>query len=324
VKVLDIPNNKYAILSDLHLGDGGGADDFNHNMNVLLLALDYYQKNKYKLILLGDIEELWQFDVDKVVQKYQNSIYQAFRKFGDQNIYRVYGNHDDQWGAPPDPAYNNPGKQPGAPEALRMKNGQGKELILLVHGHQGSTESDRFSWISRVGVRLYKIIEPVIKVDPHTSATKSQIAKDYERIMYGWAKKNKVILICGHSHRAIFAAKSYVEILEEKIGNLQLEIQMTDRTDRSAYEKRVKEKIKEISKLQNELLYEKSKGRDIDPADSRGKPVPCYYNTGCGLYTDGITTIEIAENRIKLVKWHKAKVQGKYFTILNSDTLPTL
>ena len=88
VDVLNIPNNKYVIMSDLYLRDGGGADDFRHNMNILLLALDHYQKYNYKLILLGDVEELWQFDVGKVVQKYQNSIYQAFKKFGDDNIHK--------------------------------------------------------------------------------------------------------------------------------------------------------------------------------------------------------------------------------------------
>jgi hypothetical protein len=102
---------------------------------------------------------------------------------------------------------------------------------------------------------------------------------------------------------------------------LQLKIQVADRSDRRAYKKLVKEKIKEIHKLRNELLDEKSKGREIDPTDSRRKPVPCYYNTGCGLYTDGITTIEIVHNIIKLVKWHKKKVQGEHFTILESGPL---
>ena len=54
---LPLPGKKYVIFSDIHLGDGGGADDFVHNEEALLNALSYYHAEEYAIILLGDIED---------------------------------------------------------------------------------------------------------------------------------------------------------------------------------------------------------------------------------------------------------------------------
>jgi hypothetical protein len=48
---------KSAILSDLHLRDGGRADDTRSNEKIILAALRYYHKHHYSLILMGDVEE---------------------------------------------------------------------------------------------------------------------------------------------------------------------------------------------------------------------------------------------------------------------------
>ena len=58
-----------------------------------------------------------------------------------------------------------------------------------------------------------------------------------------------------------------------------------------------------IENLQREWENEREKGRAIEPVDPGNAPLPCYFNTGCGLYMDGITAIEIEEDVIKLVKW---------------------
>ncbi|MCK4338394.1 MAG: metallophosphoesterase, partial [Candidatus Cloacimonetes bacterium] len=141
IKILDTKNEKYAIFSDLHLGDGGSADDFNHNEETMETALTFYHENDYRLILLGDIEELWQFDLNQVVNRYNKSVYKKMREFGNARIYRVFGNHDYEWCSPYDPAMKNPKKNKGAPEALKMKDINGEIRILLTHGHQGSIDS---------------------------------------------------------------------------------------------------------------------------------------------------------------------------------------
>ena len=200
-----------------------------------------------------------------------------------------------------------------------MKAGYDDPSILLVHGHQGNIESDKNSWSSKFFVRLYKKIEPVLKrfnIGIHPPAIKSQVTTDYEQVMYAWAKENKVILICGHSHRAIFASTSYARRLENEIEAL-LEENKAHKDDHEL----VKENKKKIKKLRKNLKEEKKKGRDIDPTEPDRKPLPCYFNTGCGLFTTGITCLEIENDEIRLVKWHKEKKEEPFYEIYERGKL---
>ncbi|MEN8193339.1 MAG: metallophosphoesterase [Bacteroidota bacterium] len=301
VKVLKTKNKKYALFSDLHLGDGGDADDFHGNEKAMRAALKKYYDDNYSLIFLGDIEEFWQFDYDSIVKQYNNSVYSDIRKFGNTRLFRVYGNHDMEWRGFIDPTKNNGKPSSSALEALKMEDVDGNVKLLLVHGHQGSLESDKNSWSSRFFVRAFRKVEPIAKffgLYGEGSATKSQIPDDYEKVFYRWAKRNKTIIICGHSHRAIFASKSYADKLQDDIYEIQLKIQKENS------ESKIKSYLREIESLNEKLAEEKMKGRKIDPTETSSVPKPCYFNTGCGLYTDGITSIEIDSDNIRLVKWN--------------------
>ncbi|MDP8242092.1 MAG: metallophosphoesterase family protein [Candidatus Celaenobacter antarcticus] len=319
IRILETNNNKFVILSDLHFGDGGPADDFRHNTKAIRRLLSHYLENNYRIILLGDIEELWQFDLDMIKKRYDTEIYSLFRKFGVDRIIRVFGNHDREWESPRDPVMKNPDITKGAPEALKMKIGD-NPFILLVHGHQGNIESDKNSWISKFLVRgAFKPLEPLakfFKLYGHPSATKSQVTTDYEQVMYAWAKKNEVILICGHSHRAIFASTSYARRLQNQIEALRQKNQ-THTNDPDL----LKENKKKIKELNKKLKDEKKKNRDIDPTDPSQAPLPCYFNTGCGLFTTGITCLEIENDEIRLVKWHKEKKEEPFFEIYERGKL---
>ena len=303
VKELPLSGQKYVLFSDLHLGDGGKADDFCRNEAAMIAALDYYRANGYHVILLGDIEEFWQFDFEKVRDRYINSVYNRLRAFGDERVHRIYGNHDSEWGSPRDPIKNNQQICGCAVEAIRLVDTQGKARILLIHGHQGDEESDKHSWSSRFWVRVYKAIEPIIKFDPYPAANKSQITKNYERILYSIAKENRIILICGHSHRAIFASLSYIDRLRDQFRQLQAEL--------PAF-KNDKEKCRQLQKklriVSEKIRDEEGKNRDIIPVEESGKPLPCYFNTGCGIFHDGITAVEIANDKIRLVKWRREPI----------------
>jgi UDP-2,3-diacylglucosamine pyrophosphatase LpxH len=313
---LDTLENKYVIFSDTHFGDGGEADDFYNNRLALINALDYYRNLDYSLILLGDIEEFWQFDLDKIVIHYDEIIYSKVRGFGDERVVRVYGNHDYEWGGFVDPTKVESQKLNLAHEAIKMNDRAGEARILLVHGHQGTIDSDKYAWFSRFFVRIFKRIEPIAKfigAYGQTSATKSRIAKDYERTLYQWAKKEKVILICGHSHRAIFASKSYAEKIREEITGLKSKsyFWMPGRS----------ENLRKIAELEMQLEDEKEKGRMIEPTDPGKDPLPCYFNTGCGLYTDGITAIEIDDDEIRLVKWNRDTISPPSYEVYERGRL---
>lgn len=289
----------YAIMSDFHLGNGRRADDFRHNEDTLEAALGHYEENGFSLILLGDIEELWQFGTPDILARYEATIYARLRAFGPARIHRVFGNHDIDWAHTCDPLWSEGGSP--APEAVKLVDRQGVPRFLLTHGHQGSAESDRFSRLSRPLVRAFRVFEPLARTlglyrNPVTAP--SRITMAYEKIMHGWAKETGAVLVCGHSHRAVFASQSYADRLRRDIAELEARRRPTEgeglRDDDTS----------ELDRLRQELRDEILKGRDIEATDD-GLPLPCYFNCGCALYRDGLTLLELADEEIRLVKWHR-------------------
>ena len=322
VEAFETAGQKYVLISDMHLGDGQRADDSRHNEQVTVDALRYYAGAGYTLLLLGDIEEFWQFDLEAILKRYNDSVYAALREFGDQRAYRIFGNHDREWGGLEDPARQDGKKTLYAAEAIKLKDAGGSIRFLLVHGHQGSTDADKFAWMSRFFVRLFKLVEPAAKWlglygDP--SATKSQITQDYERSVYAWAKAHQVILICGHTHRAIFASKSYAERLQERIARLR-----SENIAGRALQETVRQNNAQIDVLRRRLRDEEKRNRVIAPVEQTGEPLPCYFNTGCATYTDGVTALEICDPEIRLVKWNKNAAGPATKTVYNTGNLDAL
>ena len=73
--------------------------------------------------------------------------------------------------------------------------------------------------------------------------------------------------------------------------------------------------------MRREWEDERDKGRVIDPAEDERDPLPCYFNTGCGLYSDGGTAIEIADDAITLVKWSREEKGDKARKVFESRSL---
>ena len=283
----DIPlDGSFVILSDMHLGDGRGADNFFHNEQVFLKALNFYREKDFSLILLGDVEEYWQFNQDEIQKRYGETIYQALQSFPKDRIHRVFGNHDIEW------------EEKGTPEAVRLGDD-----IFLTHGHQGDLMSSKLAALTRLTLRLFRYIEPLARrlglKDP--SATQSQVPKHRERELYAWAKKNKKLLITGHTHRATFVSLSYIE-------RLQITIQSLESKDEVSPEDT--ERLKKMKKV---IRYEKRRGREIDSVEEQGKPLPCYFNSGCALYNDGVTALELEDGAIRLIKWDNRREERSVY-----------
>ena len=292
-------NDKYALFSDLHLGDGGKSDIFVHNEDTMIFALKYYKRNGYSIILLGDVEELWQFNFIEIHDRYDKRIYELLRSFQSNKVHRIFGNHDNDWKRPPtDPILFNENVQHGAPEAIMLGDD-----IFLVHGHQGDKTCDKKTWESRYWARKVISLVPAGKVligYAKRSATKSQIPKNREKLYYNWAKDNNVFLICGHTHNAIFASRLYYWYLKEQIKKKETELKKCSKD-----KVRIWELSKEIRKHKRDLHIEERMGRHYNRLSTTGIPLPCYFNTGCGHFRDGITNIEIEGDKIRLIKWHK-------------------
>ena len=137
-------SDRYVVFSDLHLGNGGKADNFSHNEASMVSAIKYYLDNDFSIILLGDIEEFWQFEYNEVRKKYDNSIYELLKSFPDEKVHRVYGNHDKEWAGLFDPISDKADIPFGAPEGILLD-----DYMFLVHGHQGDILSEKKAWSSR-------------------------------------------------------------------------------------------------------------------------------------------------------------------------------
>jgi len=307
-KITELPQDsttKYALFSDLHLGDGSKkADFFYHNEDTMNSALNYYKDNDYSLIFLGDVEDLWIFDLDRIKDRYDKKIYSLIRSFEDEKVYRILGNHDSEWKFSSDPLLNNGETIHKSQEAIKLGND-----IFLLHGHQGDYMCDKQAFFNKFFVhyfgRDFNIIGRTFFNYENRSATKSQIPKNRERLYYDWARSKKVILICGHTHNAIFASQSYYWLLKEQIEVKEKELAKIQSTEDKV---RIKKLSKRIDKLRSKLLDEKKKDRKYNKIPTKGKePLPCYFNTGCGLFKKGITNIEIEGDIIRLIKWEKNK-----------------
>lgn len=79
----------YAI-SDLHMGDGGPRDNFAGRDGELQLFLDHVEDNHGHLVICGDLFELWQSNVSKVLTKRMKLLDRLARM---EAVY-ILGNHD--------------------------------------------------------------------------------------------------------------------------------------------------------------------------------------------------------------------------------------
>jgi len=313
---LSTRGNKYVIISDMHMGNGEKADDFRKNKDAVVRTFNYYKDEGYSLILLGDVEELWQFTADEVADTYNDSVYEAIRAFGDDKVYRVFGNHDLDWKTK-DPIRSKSSLAYDVYEGIKLKDTNGVPKILLIHGHQGTKDSDKNSFFSRAAVMIYRYLEPFVKIDKTPEAPRSTILKSFEKDRFKWARKKNIILICGHTHRAVFNSKSKIDINKEKIRELQNRL-----LSNAEIGPAMASILTEMDKLNDDIAYEKKLGREFQ---SLGRdPAPHYFNTGCALYEDGLTVIEIASNKIKLVKWHKKITGGNLFSIYEEESLSDL
>ena len=137
------------------------------------------------------------------------------------------------------------------------------------------------------------------------AVTKSRLARNFGRVMYAWARSYRVLLICGHSHRPIFASRSITEMLGRRIDELNKRSVAEVKEGKVPLEHQL-----EILRLRGELVRETLNFRAVLPMEPRDEPLPCYFNAGCGLYNDGITALEIADGSISLVRWGPRSAGG--------------
>ncbi len=295
----DADADRVIVFSDLHRGQGDHADDFRTCAETYRRAIAFYFDAGYRLVTLGDAEELWEGWPRKVLPKYRDllDLEKRFHTAAGRRFFKIWGNHDDLWRYPAQVARH---LEPifgrlTVPEGLDVTVTQAGEPIgrvFLVHGHQGTGSSDRWGGVSRHFVRwVWRPVQRLFKISLNTPATDFEIRDKHDRAMYEWAAgRNDLVLIAGHTHNPVFVSKPHIETLERVHDHVMATPSEADRAGRLDLE---------ISWAKREAASDGEGGRARDRS--------CYFNSGCCCFRNGdITGIELADGEIRLARWTAA------------------
>jgi len=302
------PGMKLVCMSDMHRGDGSGADDFAKNSLIYRCALEHYLEEGFAYIELGDAEELWENDNFDQIYITHTPVYELLAKFHDPDpaktrYLKVWGNHDLYW-KDHEAVYRTlfPGIEihegifltapkgmgcgASRDEAQESGVGEGEGTILLIHGHQADPKcSGEGATVSKFFVHhFWSDLQRCGAKDPTRAALNPGLCNEVDRQLHEWANHNDqgiAAIIAGHTHRAVFE-------------NLSL-------TERRYLESKIK----------------------TDGVKIKHQPDGSYYNTGSCVHPISITGMEITFEgshgpRLCLVEWGQA-TEGHAVTIQREE-----
>ena len=211
--------SRFIFFSDVHRGDDSVSDEFTRNQNIFLHALNYYFSNGYIYVEAGDGDELWEhknfrhiriahtdvflvikkfFDQGRFIMLYGNhNIYLKDKKFVEKNLYEFY----DEYKQTRVDMFRNIQPQ----EAIILKHMDTGQEIFVVHGHQGDFINDQLWRVSMLLLRYFwRFMHVVGFENPSSPARNLYRRHKVERNYAKWILENKMMLICGHTHRPKF------------------------------------------------------------------------------------------------------------------------
>lgn len=292
---MELDSIRLIVLSDVHRGVRDGADDFQRCERAFNAALAYYFEAGHTLCLLGDVEELWECRPRPVLEKYEHS-FALERKYQQAGRYwRIWGNHDDLWSYPNavQRYLGSVGLDVPVWECVRLEvRDHGTRLgeLFFIHGHQGTSASDKYGRWSRLFVRyVWRPIQRVTRIPSTTPARDWRLRYKHDVAMSLWARDKRVILFAGHTHRPVVSAEGLMDKLKREFAELER------RPNGPAFQE-----------ARRALLAEMEWVRSSEFQTPPGIAVetPCYFNSGCSSFGDGdVTGLEIVDGKIKLVRW---------------------
>lgn len=150
------------VISDLHLGDRSGADDFAPNEPFLQAFLEEVAPRARRVILNGDIFELWQTDLEPILFAYPRLIATLVELARQVEVIYILGNHD--W--LPFHAFAGVGL---AGAQVLPEFGSAESGMLVLHGHQWDELTRTvggglplLSAVSRMVTRLVGLCERIV------------------------------------------------------------------------------------------------------------------------------------------------------------------
>jgi hypothetical protein len=183
-------------------------------------------------------------------------------------------------------------------EGLRLRierPGKTPGTLFFVHGHQGTADSDKWGWASRLIVR--HVWRPLQRRTGYSATTPSRdyaLRAKHDRAMYEWARAQApgLVMIAGHTHRPVFSRCTPDRPATRSVADLERDLEHAiSASDRAA-----------AAVIHAELEYARTSIRR--PEDVLTVAPPCYFNTGCCSFPDGdITGLEVADGELRLVRW---------------------
>jgi len=296
------PDERIVIFSDLHMGNGGKMDDFLHNGRLFQYIIEhYYEKEDYKMILNGDIEELHRFSLRSVTSRWKE-IYKILIRFHNRRkLIKLMGNHDYELSLRKKKPFNIP-----ILEAAKLQFNNND--LFIFHGHQASRQFNTFiHWLVSIILRFFGNL---LRIKNYSVAHHNRKKFKIEKRVYEFARKNKIMAIIGHTHRPLFESLSKKDTLKFKIENLCREYPLADPGKKDCLAQRInkfkKELVEILSKREEEDLISTLYNSSAEPL------VPCMFNSGCAIGKSGFTSIEIFGGNIQLVYWFDTTVSKKY------------
>jgi len=291
-------DDRLVIFSDHHKGARDGADDFQRCERAYNAALAYYHFLGWHLIELGDVEELWENTFAEVASCYSETLRlaAAFHQSDPPRYTRLYGNHDLAWRDTE--LFASCMTEHGYGEAtplesllVTVKDREGHVLgdLLLLHGHQGTADSDRHARRSKFFVRrAWRPVQRLLNRPWNTPSMDWALRGEHASTMAAWAQKHRQVLIAGHTHQPVF-------FNQRKTPDPPPETMAPDEQSNP--------RIVEALRLARAAWADAEAVR-LDRQRLIIMDAPYYFNTGCCSFGDGdITGIEIADGEIRLVRW---------------------
>ena len=268
---IDTAKDKFIIFSDQHKGDKGWADDFKNCEQNYITALQHYNGLQYNFINLGDSEELWKFTAAQILPANEKA-FAAEAAFQPGRYYKTFGNHDIIW--------------KNKLDVIFLLSKYFKMPLPVYEG---------------IILKLQNIITPL-----------------------------NIFLTHGHQGDKMSDNNSFSTWI---VAHIWMPVQRYLRININTPSKDLS-----LRNKHNKMMYEWSSsrksmilitghthspvfasGKYLDHPSNKietGQPAhevkPTYFNTGCCCFSDSdITGIELADNCIRLIKWHTGEGVSK-------------
>ncbi|MEO6960585.1 MAG: metallophosphoesterase [Puia sp.] len=290
--------NPVIILSDQHRGARDGSDDFAVCEASYLAALEYYNRQQFHYINLGDCEELWENSIFGIM-KHNQTEFDFEKKFLERNAYwKVFGNHDLFWDNDPLASFYLKKIYGTAVPiftgiVLHAVLSDGEHVdIFCTHGHQGDRQSDGNPFSKWFVSYIWGPMQSLLGININSPSANDNLKTLHNMYMYDWSAAQKnVILVTGHTHQPVFNSLTHLERLYYKLEEAH-----------SAQDAATVRQVEaEIPRLKREYGFVNHGFKNMKPS---------YFNSGCCCFEDGtITGIEISQGFIRLIKW--SLINGK-------------